>query len=269
MILIRRPHIQQPRNGPEIDWSNPITRGLFEGFVSTSDVSLANGALTFSAARSLYFATGLSKNGLYYGKGTTNTATKIQFRPVNFTAATSSSHLVVFTPQSAPTTRTTVVAAHTYSFPVAVGSGSDAAIVLAYRMAGDNLTTYITSDTVVRVGDSYRVVAVHNNGVGFSLFINGRLAGKYADARPLAAVAQGSQYYSWAGPGLGASYKRALSDTEALALSENPWQIFKPRRIFIPVAATGGATYTLSAATYAPGSITATGVTPRVSVAVA
>lgn len=44
--------------------------------------------------------------------------------------------------------------------------------------------------------------------------------------------------------------------------------LFEPRRIWVPVAA-GGATYTLSAPTYAPGSITSTGMTARVTVTAA
>ena len=51
-------------------------------------------------------------------------------------------------------------------------------------------------------------------------------------------------------------------------LARNLGPAFEPRRIHVPVAA-GGATYTLSAPTYAPGSITSTGMTARVTVTAA
>lgn len=54
----------------------------------------------------------------------------------------------------------------------------------------------------------------------------------------------------------------------AVELMRDPWQLFEPRRIPVPVSA-GGATYTLSAPTYAPGSITSTGMTARVTVTAA
>lgn len=43
---------------------------------------------------------------------------------------------------------------------------------------------------------------------------------------------------------------------------DNPWQLFAPRRIWVPQA---GLLPTLSLPTYAPGSLTATGFRPRVT----
>lgn len=39
-------------------------------------------------------------------------------------------------------------------------------------------------------------------------------------------------------------WSRALSPAEILELSRNPWQLFEPRRIIVPVAAAGGTTHT-------------------------
>lgn len=47
-------------------------------------------------------------------------------------------------------------------------------------------------------------------------------------------------------------------------LTVNPWQIFAPRRAWVPQAAAGGLP-ALSLATYVPGSLTATGFRPRVT----
>ena len=60
----------------------------------------------------------------------------------------------------------------------------------------------------------------------------------------------------------------AIDDRQIELLRANPWALFEPRRIPVPVSA-GGATYTLSAPTYAPGSIASTGMTARVTVTAA
>ena len=58
---------------------------------------------------------------------------------------------------------------------------------------------------------------------------------------------------------------RALQDAERRSLRARPWQLFSPAPVWVPVSAGGGATYTLSAATYVPGSLLATSVQPRVT----
>jgi len=56
--------------------------------------------------------------------------------------------------------------------------------------------------------------------------------------------------------------------TEIQAFNNNPWQVLRPRRIYIPTAtAAAASTYTLSAATYT--NLTATTALPRVTVTVA
>lgn len=57
----------------------------------------------------------------------------------------------------------------------------------------------------------------------------------------------------------------ACAESELFDLSTNPWRLFAPRtqRIWAPTAASG--LPTLSAATYVPGSLTATGFRPRVT----
>lgn len=57
---------------------------------------------------------------------------------------------------------------------------------------------------------------------------------------------------------------RSVPDSELRSLSANPWQLFAPRRIYIPTAAAAGYTHpTLSLATATE--ITATGFKPRVT----
>jgi len=44
------------------------------------------------------------------------------------------------------------------------------------------------------------------------------------------------------------NWSRQLSDSEVGEISRNPWQLFEPRRIFVPVAAAGGGTAAITAA---------------------
>jgi hypothetical protein len=61
-----------------------------------------------------------------------------------------------------------------------------------------------------------------------------------------------------------------LSERDLALLAENPWSLIAPQVRYVHVGtAAAASTYTLSSATWVPGSITATGVTPRVTVTVA
>lgn len=62
-----------------------------------------------------------------------------------------------------------------------------------------------------------------------------------------------------------AAYARAPSAEEIALLSRNPWQLFAPKRIWVPITAAGSSLPTLSIPTYVPGSLTTTGFRPRVS----
>ncbi|MBK8106043.1 MAG: hypothetical protein IPK42_10880 [Betaproteobacteria bacterium] len=66
---------------------------------------------------------------------------------------------------------------------------------------------------------------------------------------------------------LTAIWNRQLTDAEVWVVSQNPWQLFAPQQIIIPTPAAAASTYTLSNPTY--GVLTATTVTPRVTVTVA
>ena len=56
------------------------------------------------------------------------------------------------------------------------------------------------------------------------------------------------------------------SDKQVIDWSHNPWgETFAPQQIYIPTAAAASSLPTLSASTYVPGSVTATGWRPRVT----
>lgn len=61
------------------------------------------------------------------------------------------------------------------------------------------------------------------------------------------------------------AWQQALSERALADLTLNPWQLFAPRQIRVPVAAGGPSLPTLSASTFKPATLTATGWTPRVT----
>ena len=84
--------------------------------------------------------------------------------------------------------------------------------------------------------------------------VNRRVSGTYASNHAIGPM------YAW---------NRATTAQEAQQLFSDPYALFEPRRIWVPVSAGGSTTYTLSAPTYVPGSITSTGLTARVTVTAA
>jgi len=94
-----------------------------------------------------------------------------------------------------------------------------------------------------------------NAGTG-SVTLTGRVAGISSDAE---------NNNDYANVFIVAAWNRQLSDSEARAWTRNPWQVFAPRQIVIPTITAAPSLPTLSAATYVPGSITATGFRPRVT----
>ena len=133
----------------------------------------------------------------------------------------------------------------------------------------------ITASGVVAQGGVYVVAGSY--GAENRLYCNGVLVG--VDSGGLV-TAQGTAAWvghdggaaeDWSDGGIGliAAWDRQLSTDEVCELSANPWQLFEPQRIWVPVSAGGSTTYTLSAPTYVPGSITSTGLTARVTVTAA
>jgi hypothetical protein len=59
-------------------------------------------------------------------------------------------------------------------------------------------------------------------------------------------------------------FERQLSAPEMASLHANPWQLFAPRSIWVPVSASS-TNPTLSLPTYVPGSLTSSGFRPRVT----
>jgi hypothetical protein len=124
------------------------------------------------------------------------------------------------------------------------------------------------------IGVPYTVL-VTRTGTARDTYLNGRIieaartdSVNYGATNTFALGAYSSAFDRYNGSILSwRVYKRFITASEAFSMYAAHWSGVT-RQIIIPSAPAAAETYTLSSATYAPGSITATGVTPRVSVAV-
>lgn len=77
--------------------------------------------------------------------------------------------------------------------------------------------------------------------------------------------AEGGFYAGPCGVSLLGVLPYGVTAPKANELIVNPWQIFKPRRIYIPTATASATVPTLSASTYVTGSLTSTGWRPQIT----
>lgn len=127
---------------------------------------------------------------------------------------------------------------------------------------------------IAEVGKLYSIVGTFKSGGKRNLFVNGVKDAENTTARAPAGMTSlligsylASAAYSSAMTGhinLSAVLPVYLSDEEARGLSENPWQIFRrsPQVLYFDVSTS---LPTLSASTYKPGTLTASGWTPRIT----
>lgn len=134
-----------------------------------------------------------------------------------------------------------------------------------------------TSVTGLVNGGTYDVVVVKTaSAPGIDLYINGKFENTLGTSGFSNLAPQLSDFWgdSFSQNVIGKKYllqvwNRVLTADEVLQNYYAPWAVFRPRRIWVPVSAGGATTYTLSAPTYVPGSITSTGLTARVTVTAA
>ena len=252
-MRILTPWTSQPQGPVEIDWSNPITRGLiyadypgaaknlsvtgvgkygrestFRGQVS-SDPRLSSASFSFY----LLFKTeaSLGSQGCVIGRG--STSNDYNNRGFGFSPT-----------HSAPAYSGAFYCGDSYTI---IGKPTGAALSADtnYSIAGtcDGAYGRAYNNGILSAGP----VSVSSIDTTANLVIN-----KSSGVNPSADDSQNKIYFV-------GYWNRALSDTEVRSISQNPWQIFKPvpRRIFVPVATSGNATlypslYTNDQTYYAP-----------------
>jgi len=263
LIQNKATQLSQPQVATEIDWSNPITRGLVGAWNSASNNSGK--------------AVSPSKSGLVFKPNETTYVTNIQ-RPVRFAATSGLTMLSVgFINGTNNSTNSNFGirfgTVNSRAFGIGTVDYSSNLQASAYISFSD-YTVIQTTATAHGAGNSGNTLVLatsyaRNTTSGFRAFANGSLIASantpdkslFADSSKNIEIhsAFGGTNNSAYPTSLNVYWERTLSDAEIRSISANPWQIFKPipRRIFVPVSAGGATTYTLTAQ---PGSYSLTGI---------
>lgn len=252
----------QPQGPAEIDWSNPITSGLDYACVDGVDlVAHARFGASVGVGR-----LGRTQRGVAPYKATADVADCTIIAHHRYSSDNGDYSGVVF----GYYTNASNSAQLGIGFGN-IGGSSTADVYAVNRSNGSGVTTLIADQTSVDAVLAIR--GTMGSATAAQWFLNGAKQGTtIARAGSAGYSANTNKKFevmlaTSTGKESAFAYKfgRLLTDNEVLSLSQNPWQIFA-RRIFIPIAAASATTYTLSAATYVPGSITASSVTARVTV---
>jgi len=268
-MALLRPSVwtQQPQQACEIDWSNPITRGMFTAILPTGSgaIELVRKSLS-SKSGSPTYSVGVAGNS---GSGGASAYT--QFADQDSYDAVGPITLLALINGSSATLAGSYLSKGAFdaaNVPYAFGRSNTSSLYLTRGGAGD-FQRFITGNTIY-VPDRLCAVGVTQNGVLGSgatatYYLDGVTPGAAAgggmsntvataNALPIRALGTAEQSY------LALGWNRVLSNAEIKSLSDNPWQIFKPipRRIFAPVSASGGATITTNLGTATASGLTAT-----------
>jgi hypothetical protein len=266
VIALNLPWDSQPQDAVEVDWGNPLARGLTALLVPTVSgqqlYNVVHGG-QISATGTITRVVGPSGLGQRYGDAS-GTAYQTYTFPAGYVETVGSvfwkgqrnaAGPAIFRDNQSATANTLVwengagawnarvdgnnIASSEGSFPI----DTDIDFLLTGDTAGSNFFVKgVRLDTLDTVPWNWRgssLINWHqntNNG-------NGVLATDY----------------------LIALYNRRLSAQEARELSANPWQLFAPRQIWIPATAAASFNPTLSLPTYVPGSLTSSAFRPRVT----
>ena len=244
MMPYRRSRTSQPQGVIGIDWSNPITRGLLTGVnIATGSDHKGNRISLISGASYTPTSDGigiLSNGSSSYGLMNINQKTYSELTIVAVTI-----------PVSLATSRTIVDVGHSSNanpiFRITTGNTDSSKI--RFWLRGDNGGTLNSlpdsTDTAFVVGKK-SVLSFYAKGSSGKCYcyINGKkdvagtttIANTWTIDRLSIGVAYfgGStgDFYNGNTP-LALLYERELSGEEHRALSDNPWQIFKPRTFLL------------------------------------
>jgi len=285
-MLNRRVWTSQPQIAVRVDWGNPLTRGL--AFCAVYSEPIRRDVVTNERATN--FGTNSVKTVVTSaGIGITGDQSSdyaIGWSPLVVTSDGAGTGDFTFLSLSAPISESTVfcligqsvagTAPQGFLFANTANNYSGSAGRITFGSASGLLQTGTTA-----VDGRFHVFVGSRTGTTNTIDVDGieaatgtLTAGDIHASTARLTIAGLPGYTGWKGASahpqvMNAAWNRGLSRAERVAIGHNPWQLFAPlsRPVFVPSAAAAGI-YTLSSATYAPGSITATGVTPRVSVAV-
>ena len=240
-LILPSRRVVQPQGPVEIDWANPLASGLLavlDGNKKTYHTKVGRfGPVSSSLTVPVQHASasGIGYRHPSYFSHTLGTA------DIGLLGYLGDVTLVSgIIPGTTSSVNDPIFAGSLFGHKISSAVGSTAGLFSAsFRGVGT-----VTADGPVVDLNALAVASARDiKGFEQSLFVNGKKQSAVFNASP-------TVFTSGAfGPGtmrsavlFGAVWERALSDAEINAVSENPWQLFRPiqRRIWVPVAGGGG-----------------------------
>ena len=288
MLILKRPWTQQPQRQVHLRdrWSADVAAvisGANSAFTTDGQQITTVGAVTKT----------VKQPGLMSSHTAGASPTVLRARIPNSTIGTDgrgAAFLVQFTSIS------TVTSLYIAGFGSDSGSGGNTLFAIQQGATPSQLRVVVGNSTtntarelaggpVINDGNVHTALVSLDNfntsgSCTYQIFMDGKFLVEQTDAVVLGA----SNIYSWCCAGsvvrvadlaigatcqisLAVPFRRRVTRNEGERLTQNPWlELFAPQQIKIPTAAAAASSLpTLSASTYVPGSITATGVTGRVT----
>jgi hypothetical protein len=243
MLILNSEWTEQPQSICEIDWSNPITRGLIDWGTPTNP----NGIVGVNSPTIVP-----KRNGMAHkGNGSSSYFSKsVPPLPIVYEATV----LAIVHGAATAEHRAYSLGSSLSATPIlSIGAATAANASFYCRLPGGGYTT--SSVTGFEDAAPHLIIGVAF-AAGTEIWVDGVLSGTSA------AATDGSIYqldrigvgalvrstpasYSATGVLLRAAWNRRLSSAEINQLTQNPWQLFTPKRTIIPVSILSGA-YTLN-----------------------
>ena len=265
MILLPRYRRSQPVGPVEIDRSNPITRGLSTVYLPTvryPGIDLVTRVFDTAATRGVLLP---STNGVAYST-TTASNWSLNFAPVGIPASYPALSVFALFEQYDTTTTGAIF-----------GGGNSATNYARFIKNNDGSISFTPNTNtggstiagpVLNTNQVYSLAAI-NQGNERELFVDA-----VSSASSSSAITFLNAAYGYAGSSFlagnqrrvgiycGYVWTRRLTLSEIKSLTDNPWQIFRPQRLFVPVQVSGAVTHDTTGVLTGPGS-TVTGTAAR------
>ena len=253
IIEYRKKRTRQPQEAVGVDWDNPITNGLsflWSATQPTNDVTRGFGPSGFWTTPSLIVpALG--------GLAARNAATaSTRFDATKYAASTTYTLLaVILDDDGRGVTRNffdsdDLASARIFQFRCTTGNVVE---FIAFNTAGGNTSGFVSSTTTSSTTPQVVVARIGLAGE-VKLNVGASVNTMTLGGTPRTNAIAGSRYSIGSNAGntnpfpgtvyLTAAFTRALSDAEVASLQANPWQLFAPRSIWVPVSAAGGGVVT-------------------------
>jgi hypothetical protein len=274
LLRVDQPRYEQPQGGAQIDWSSDLSRDLRFCIVAHP---AGTDAVSSRAPLLSLLGTGAEFSARYGGLivQKSDGTTQYQEHPVDLLAFGTGAYSISFLAELNPLSNSQAAV-------IGNNRSGTAGGVLLYR-SGLKLVVNLSANFVTTLttaadlfDSAWHFVTVTRDSAGNSAWFVDGTADNTASASPhnvssgfapmIAAqrTTTGQQRWAQGSYALFLGHNRAISLQEHVELSRNPWQLFEPRRIWVPQAAAAGLP-TLSASTYKPGTLTSTGWTPRIT----